>query len=93
MGLHLLHWSILCLSVLVEAARGVPRPPVYEAIQEWERWKATHEKSYGSNLEELEKHIVWHSNRAFVKQHNVNAEMGVYSYQVKLNHLGDLVRW
>ena len=92
MRLHLLCWSILCLSVLVQVACSASRPPVYEAVQEWDAWKATHSKSYGSNLEELEKHIVWHSNRAFIKQHNINAELGVYSYQLKLNHLGDLVR-
>ncbi len=66
--------------------------PVFEALQEWHQWKVAHSKSYRSTQEELERHIVWHSNRVFVEQHNRNAEEGIYSYQVKLNHLGDLVR-
>lgn len=65
--------------------------PVYESLEEWTLWKATHTKSYDSTLEELEHHIVWQSNKAYVDQHNVNAARGVFSYQVKLNHLADLV--
>lgn len=65
---------------------------MYESPHEWELWKSIHSKSYGSKLEELEKHIIWHSNKAYVDQHNINAELGVYSYHVKLNHLGDMVR-
>lgn len=86
--------NIICASILslVQCSEGAPHHPVYEAVQEWEVWKATHSKRYDSMLEELEKHIVWHSNRAFIDQHNMNTKLGVYSYLVKLNHLGDLVR-
>lgn len=94
MRLDLLCWVAWCLSVLgvVLCNEGGPLRGVYEAVQEWEEWKATHSKRYESKREELEKHIVWHSNKAFIQQHNINAGIGIYSYQVKLNHLGDLVR-
>lgn len=90
--------SILCLSILglvqcSDASECAPHHPVYEAVQEWEVWKATHSKRYDSMREELEKHIVWHSNRVLIEQHNRNTKLGFYSYQVKLNHLGDLVRY
>lgn len=64
--------------------------PVYESVEEWKLWKSVHSKTYGSSLEELEKHIVWLSNKAYVDQHNINANK--YSYKVKLNHFADLVR-
>ena len=64
---------------------------VFEAADEWHLWKSTHDKSYSSMLEELEKHIVWRSNKAYIDQHNINAKSGIYSYEVKLNHLADLV--
>jgi hypothetical protein len=93
MRLDLPGWTF-CLSVLglVQCCEGAPQYPVYEAVREWEVWKTTHRKSYDSSVEELEKHIVWHSNRVLIKQHNINADLGIYSYQVKINHLGDLVR-
>lgn len=65
--------------------------PVYEALEEWKLWKSRHDRSYSSRLEELERHIVWLSNKAYVEQHNINAKRGVFSYQVRLNHLADLV--
>lgn len=89
MRVGLLCWMVWCLSLL--QCWGASLRPVYESVQEWKAWKSTHSKTYESSWEELEKHIVWHSNRAYVKQHNINAELGVYSYKVKLNHLGDLV--
>lgn len=66
--------------------------PVYESLEEWTLWKSTHVKSYSSNREELERHIVWQSNRAYVDQHNINAKKGIFSYEIRLNHLADLVR-
>lgn len=86
--------SLLCviLSCLSLCGLGQPlKAPVLEAEEEWNLWKSAHEKSYTTTLEELEKHIVWRSNKAYVDQHNLNAEQGVYSYQVKLNHFADLV--
>ena len=62
-----------------------------ETAEEWHLWKTAHDKTYSSNLEELEKHIVWSSNKAYVNQHNINAKNGIYSYEVKLNYLADLV--
>jgi len=38
---------------------------------------STHNKHYSSQMEELEKHLVWLSNKAFVEQHNVNDELGL----------------
>lgn len=91
MRLELACWIISCLSILGLGLCNNGRP-VYESSREWESWKSTHSKNYDSKLEELEKHIIWHSNKAYVDQHNINAELGVYSYHVKLNHLGDMVR-
>ena len=64
---------------------------VYQFAEEWHSWKDSHGKKYDSHREDLEKHIVWHANRAYVEQHNMNAKRGLYSYQVKLNHFADLV--
>ena len=68
------------------------KAPVFEAVEEWNLWKSFHGKSYTSKYEELEKHIVWQSNKAYVELHNINAKRGFYSYDLKLNHLADLVR-
>ncbi len=81
--------SILGLSLSYEDQKK--EGPTFEFVEEWSLWKAVHSKNYASNLEELEKHLVWLSNKVYVENHNINAKKGFYSYEVKLNHLADLV--
>lgn len=73
----------------VAAAYGAQPQPKYQFVEEWNLWKGEHEKSYGSQLEELERHLVWLSNKKYIEQHNVNAH--VLGFTLKMNHFGDLV--
>ena len=57
--------------------------------EEWHLWKAKHGKSYNSQLEELEKHLTWLSNREYIKIHNVNSDK--FGFTLAMNHFGDLV--
>ena len=76
---------LLGLALSVEAV-GVP---VYQYPEEWGLWKSTHAKKYESDLEELERHSVWLSNKEYIDQHNANAEL--FGFTLAMNHLGDLV--
>ena len=73
------------LSLLVVAAAKVQ----YEFAEEWNLWKSQHGKSYQSELEELERHLVWLSNKKYIESHNNNAE--VFGYTLAMNDFGDLV--
>lgn len=84
--------SCLSICVLGQPYESLKGAVLFEAVEEWHLWKAAHDKSYDSTLEELDKHIVWRSNKAYVDQHNINAKTGFFSYEVQLNHLADLVR-
>ena len=55
---------------------------------EWELWKRTHGKSYGSDLEELHRHTIWESNKIYVDNHNANATR--YGYTLSTNVFADL---
>ena len=61
----------------------------YEFLEEWNLWKGQHGKSYGCQQEELEKHIVWLSNKKYIEQHNANAH--IFGYTLAMNQFGDLV--
>jgi len=58
-------------------------------VEEWTSWKDYHGKSYESEREELEKHIVWLSNKEYVDQHNANSH--IFGFTLALNHMGDMV--
>ena len=45
---------------------------------EWGSWKLTHDRNYTSEMEELERHLVWLSNKVYIDQHNANAHIFGY---------------
>lgn len=61
-----------------------------ELLEEWEQWKTQYRKGYGHWVEELERHLIWASNRKYIEEHNANAE--AFGYTLAMNHFGDLVR-
>jgi cathepsin L len=62
-----------------------------ELLEEWELWKTQHRKSYAHRVEELDRHLVWASNRKYIEEHNANADL--LGYTLAMNHFGDLVRY
>lgn len=63
--------------------------PKFLHEQDWGKWKLTHQRNYTSELEELERHLVWLSNKVYIDQHNANAH--IFGFTLAMNHLGDLV--
>ena len=78
--------AVIICSVLVVASCEV----LYQHPEEWQLWKSQHGKSYGSQREELERHLVWLSNREYINAHNKNAH--ILGFTLAMNHLGDIVR-
>ena len=68
---------------------GSKQPAKFESLEEWNAWKGYHGKTYQSEMEEIEKHIVWLSNKEYVDQHNANAH--IFGFNLDMNHLGDMV--
>ena len=58
--------------------------------EEWLQWKSQHGKSYDSQRHELERHLVWLSNREYINAHNKNAD--IFGFTLAMNHFGDMVR-
>ena len=61
----------------------------FQHPEEWQLWQTQHKKSYGSQREELERHLVWLSNREYINAHNKNAH--ILGFTLAMNHLGDIV--
>lgn len=95
LSLKLLFILKLCLVVIPDSSRSLIGPPngvdfSYRYDSEWLGWKAKHEKSYESNIHELEKYVTWISNSALIEAHNkLSSDFG---YTLAMNQFGDLVR-
>lgn len=57
---------------------------------EWKRFKATYNKSYGSQASELERFRIWEENKAKVDEHNKNFEMNKVGYKQGINKYSDV---
>uniref|UniRef100_A0A8D2LQC4 Cathepsin L1-like n=1 Tax=Varanus komodoensis TaxID=61221 RepID=A0A8D2LQC4_VARKO len=55
----------------------------------WKGWKELHGKAYQEE-EEAFRRAVWEKNLHRVHQHNVEASLGKHTFQLAMNHLGDL---
>uniref|UniRef100_A0A8C1GGT5 Cathepsin S n=1 Tax=Cyprinus carpio TaxID=7962 RepID=A0A8C1GGT5_CYPCA len=58
--------------------------------QHWELWKKTHTKFYSSKVEELGRRELWERNLQLITLHNLEASMGLHSYDLGMNHMGDM---
>ncbi len=61
----------------------------YELREEWNHWKDRYGRSYGSEEEDSERHIIWLSNKNYIDQHNANAH--IYGFTLAMNDFGDMV--
>nr|ADQ74586.1 silicatein alpha 3 [Lubomirskia baikalensis] len=76
--------GFLCLVELTYAA-----PDRYENLQEWSVWKGHHQRSYESQLQEMERHSIWVANKKYIEHHNANADL--FGYTLAMNGFGDLM--
>eukprot|EP00066_Takifugu_rubripes_P003344 XP_003965856.1 PREDICTED: cathepsin S [Takifugu rubripes] len=56
----------------------------------WELWKKTHSRTYESEVEEGSRREVWEKNLRLINMHNLEASMGLHTYELGMNHMGDL---
>lgn len=75
--------TLIVLAVLVGVSVA------FQFTEEWELWKKQYNKKYGSDEEELNRHITWESNRLRVENHNANADK--YGYTLTMNEFADMV--
>lgn len=81
-----LHIILLVCQIVV----AIQARTVFKFSKEWQVWKAEHGKLYSSELEELEKHLVWLSNKKYIEAHNAASD--VFGYTLELNKFADMVR-
>ncbi|XP_030605511.1 cathepsin S-like [Archocentrus centrarchus] len=56
----------------------------------WELWKKTHGKSYKNEVENVRRRELWEKNLMLITVHNLEASMGLHTYELGMNHMGDL---
>lgn len=73
----------------VVASCAVCAPSLLDLDAEWTIFKQVHSKVYTAEQEAVRR-VVWESNLALIQRHNLQADRGLHSYRLGMNHLGDL---
>ena len=81
--------AVLLFSVLLAAAMAAAQINL-QYPEEWQMWKSKHGKSYRSQREELDRHLLWLATREYINAHNKNSH--IFGLTLAMNHFGDLVR-
>ena len=77
----------LCITVIAFIAT---LPLSYcSSIDEWQRWKLSYEKVYGTEEEDSFRMGIWQQNYKLIQKHN-SANL---TYKMELNHFADLVSY
>ncbi|KAK1151588.1 cathepsin K-like [Acipenser oxyrinchus oxyrinchus] len=77
------------LLVLVAMAMPVSAQD-WSLDSEWEEWKQTYRKQYNGMNEEVIRRAVWEKNMKLIAAHNQEYELGMHSYELGMNQLGDM---
>ncbi|KAJ8796763.1 hypothetical protein J1605_002033 [Eschrichtius robustus] len=75
---------LLCSSVMAQQHRDSTLD------HHWNLWKKTYGKQYQEQNEEVARRLIWEKNLKTVMLHNLEHSMGMHSYDLGMNHLGDM---
>jgi len=56
----------------------------------WTLFKRTYEKQYTSVEEEMNRQTIFEANLAMIRNHNLEADLGIHTFTLKMNHFGDM---
>jgi len=56
----------------------------------WTLFKRVFKKTYASTEEETVRRTIWEKNLAKIRNHNLEADMGLHTYTMEMNRFGDL---
>lgn len=79
-----------CVCVLLLAASALSHLDEATLDNQWESWKITHRREYNGLDEEGIRRAIWEKNARMIEAHNQEAALGMHSYELGMNHLGDM---
>uniref|UniRef100_A0A3P8VNZ3 Cathepsin K n=1 Tax=Cynoglossus semilaevis TaxID=244447 RepID=A0A3P8VNZ3_CYNSE len=83
--------SCLCMLLLLASA-ALSHLDEATLDAHWEQWKITHKREYNGLVgdEEGIRRAIWEKNMRMIQAHNEEAALGIHSYEMGMNHLGDM---
>ncbi|XP_059688175.1 cathepsin K [Gavia stellata] len=83
-------WWPTLLALLVPAAVAAQLHPEQELDTQWDLWKKTYRKQYNGKADEVARRLIWEKNLKYINTHNLEHALGVHTFELAMNHLGDM---
>ncbi|XP_058863684.1 cathepsin S-like [Acipenser ruthenus] len=82
---------LACVLVTLLCAPAMARLHIDPTLDlHWELWKKTYNKDYSSQEEDGERRVTWEKNLKLVTLHNLEHSLGMHTYDLGMNHMGDM---
>eukprot|EP00079_Xenopus_tropicalis_P038196 XP_017951967.1 PREDICTED: cathepsin S-like [Xenopus tropicalis] len=82
--------SSICLVALLSLLIPAHSAPDPTLDTHWQLWVKTHQKTYKDAEEERARRTIWEETLKFITVHNLEYSLGLHTYEVGMNHLGDM---
>ncbi|OCT69030.1 hypothetical protein XELAEV_18040338mg [Xenopus laevis] len=82
--------STICLVALLSLLTLAHSAPDPTLDSNWQLWVKTHQKTYKDAEEENAKRTIWEETVKFITVHNLEYSLGLHTYEVGMNYLGDM---
>ncbi|OCT69032.1 procathepsin L [Xenopus laevis] len=78
---------LVSLFSLLIPAHSAPDPTL---DSHWQLWVKSHQKTYKDAEEEGTRRTIWEETLKYITVHNLEYSLGLHTYEVGMNHLGDM---
>ncbi|XP_054662344.1 cathepsin K isoform X2 [Grus americana] len=82
-------WWPTLLALLVPAVVAQPHLE-RELDAQWNLWKKTYGKQYNGEVDEVARRLIWEKNLKYINSHNLEHALGIHTFELAMNHLGDM---
>ncbi|XP_038624542.1 cathepsin K [Tachyglossus aculeatus] len=83
-------WGFGALVLLLPSITVATASASASLDEQWELWKKSHQKQYNSKEDETSRRLVWEKNLQYISAHNLEFSLGIHTFELAMNHLGDM---
>ncbi|XP_072500826.1 cathepsin K isoform X1 [Notamacropus eugenii] len=83
-------WGFSILLLLLPSVVSSALYPEEMLDTQWKLWKKSYGKEYNSKVDEISRRLIWEKNLKYISTHNLEFSLGLHTFELAMNHLGDM---
>ncbi|XP_020860286.1 cathepsin K isoform X2 [Phascolarctos cinereus] len=83
-------WGFSILLLLLPSVVSSALYPEEMLDTQWKLWKKSYGREYNSKVDEISRRLIWEKNLKYISTHNLEFSLGLHTFELAMNHLGDM---